>query len=129
MKIRLLITLLIVILLMLLPVACTPTVIETSEATDTAVLLIPPSSEELAKDNFVLPTISRILCEQLKQMMDIGDDFILVDARSSNNFKLGYLPGAINIPEDDPSPSFTEEWVNGQLTALPYDTMMIFYCD
>ena len=129
MKIHILIALIMVISLMFLPIACTPEAIETSGATDTQVPIIPPSSEELAKDNFVLPEIPRILCEQLKQMMDRGDDFVLVDARASNNFKRGYIPGAINIPEDNPSPPFTEEWVNDQLTALPKDNMTIFYCD
>ena len=129
MKIHILITLLMLISLTSLPAACTPAAMEKTEVTDTPVPLVPPSSEELAKDNFILPAIPRILCEQLKQMMDRDDDFILVDARSSNNFKRGYLPGAINVPDDDPSPPFTQEWVNDQLMALPEGIMTIFYCD
>lgn len=91
--------------------------------------LIPPSPEELAKQNFDLPEIPRILCEQLKQMMDKGDDFVLVDARLNSTFTFGYIPGAINIPYDDSSPTFTQEWVNNQLKALPQNKMVIFYCD
>ena len=85
------------------------------------------SEEELAKGNFVLPAIARIRCEQLKHMMDRGDVFTLVDTRSSNNYKRDHLPGAINIPEDDPS--LTKEWVNDQLAVLPEGIPTIFYCD
>ena len=91
-------------------------------------LLIPPAPEELAKQNFDLPELPRILCEQLKQMMDNGDDFVLVDARLNSTFTFGYISGAINIPYDDSSPTYTQEWVNNQLKALPQNKMIIFYC-
>jgi len=89
----------------------------------------PPSPEELAENNFALPEIPRLLCEQLKQMMDNGDSYILVDTRVSASFILGYLPGAINIPESDLSPPFSQEWINDQLKALPKNETIIFYCD
>ena len=123
MKINLFIVLLIATFLALLLMACTTGVTETTE------LLIPPSPEELAENHFDLPEIPRILCEQLKQMMDSSDDFVLVDARTNASFRRGYIPGAINIPEDDSSPPFTQEWVNDQLKTFPTNRMTILYCD
>jgi rhodanese-related sulfurtransferase len=98
-------------------------------AATTTTLLIPPSSEDLIKQGFIFPEIPRILCEQLKQMIDKGDDFVLVDARLGSSFATGHIPGAINIPYNDPSPNFTQEWLNDQLKALPGNKMIIFYCD
>ena len=109
--------------LALLSFSCTPLATETTES------LTPPSPEELAQNNFTLPEIPRILCEQLKQMMDRGDSYTLIDTRLSETFKLGYLPGAVNIPEDDSSPPFTQEWVNDQLKVLPKNKITVFYCD
>ena len=89
----------------------------------------PPSAEELAKQGFALPEIPRITCEQLKQMMDGGDDFVLVDARSVEwGYNLGHLPGAISIPFQ-PEPPYTEESITMKLEGLPTDKLIIFYCD
>ena len=112
-----------------IPMTTSTTTAATTPVATTTTLLIPPSSEDLIKQGFIFPEIPRILCEQLKQMIDKGDDFVLVDARLSSAFTLGHIPGSINIPYNDPSPNFTQEWVNGQLTALPSDKMIIFYCD
>jgi rhodanese-related sulfurtransferase len=95
--------------------------------TETTTPMIPPTPEELAKQNFDLPEIPRILCEQLKQMIDESDEFVLVDTRLSSSFTLGHIPGAIIIPAEDPA--FTQEWVDNQLGALPTNKMIIFYCD
>jgi len=89
----------------------------------------PPSAEELAEQGFALPEIPRITCEELKQMMDGGDDFVLVDTRSVEwGYNTGHLPGAISIP-NQPEPPYTEEWVTMQLEGLPQDDLIIFYCD
>jgi len=89
----------------------------------------PPSAEELAEQGFALPEIPRITCEELKQMMDGGGDFVLVDTRSVEwGYNTGHLPGAISIP-NQPEPPYTEEWVTMQLEGLPQDDLIIFYCD
>ena len=89
----------------------------------------PPSAEELAEQGFALPEIPRITCEELKQMMDGGVDFVLVDTRSVEwGYNTGHLPGAISIP-NQPEPPYTEEWVTMQLEGLPQDEVIIFYCD
>jgi hypothetical protein len=127
MKLKEILLFMVLLLLALTPAACQQDNVTTSSTTPTG--LIPPSPEELAANHFVLPEIPRILCEQLKQMMDKGDDFTLVDTRLNTSFKTGYIPGAINIPTNDSSPPFTQEWVTGQLNALPQDKLIILYCD
>ena len=120
---------LLVAILSLVPVACNNggTTSSTSPSNTTPEML-PPTAEELAAGHFVLPEIPRILCEQLKLMIDRGDDFILVDTRGNTDFKNGYLPGATNIPTDGTSPPFTQEWVTEQLKALPRNKLIIMYC-
>ena len=87
----------------------------------------PPSPEVLAEEGFAFPEIPRITCEELKQKMDRGDDFVLVDTRPERNFKGGYLEGAINIP-NEPNPPLTEGWVKNKLLDIPKDKLIVFYC-
>ena len=42
-------------------------------------------------------TISR---EELKQKLDRGDDFVLVETLGEDNYRHSHLPHAINIPPD-----------------------------
>jgi len=89
----------------------------------------PPSAEELAEQGFALPEIPRTTCEELKEMMDGGADFVLVDARSVEwGYNVGHLPGAISIP-NQPEPPYTEEWITMKLEGLPTDKLIVFYCD
>jgi hypothetical protein len=83
----------------------------------------PPSPQELAAQNFVLPELPRITCEQLKQMIDNGEPLVVVDTRLEFFFNMGHLPQSIDIPfqqEDEQTASFL---------ALPKDKPIIFYCD
>ena len=43
-------------------------------------------------------TISR---EELKEKMDRGDDFVLVDTMAEMYYRHSHLPGAINVPVDE----------------------------
>ena len=107
----------------------TPPTTTIPRTTETITPPTPASAEELAKQGFALPEIPRITCEELKQMMDRGDDFVLVDTRSVEwGYNTGHLPGAISIP-NQPEPPYTEEWVTMQLEGLPQDDLIIFYCD
>ena len=45
-------------------------------------------------------SISTITREQLKQKIDRGDRFVLVDVLSPETFAEGRLPGAVNLPYD-----------------------------
>lgn len=42
-------------------------------------------------------TISR---NELKQKMDGGEDFMLVETLPANSFQHAHLPGAVNLPPD-----------------------------
>lgn len=114
--------------------APTSTVVEVAEPTitpevDAAASSTAPSAEELAEEGFALPEIPRITCEELKLMMDEGEDFTLVDSRSKQwGYDMGHLPGAISIP-NEPEPPYSEEWMMSQLQGLPEDELIILYCD
>ena len=43
-------------------------------------------------------TLADVSREQLWELIDRGDDFVLVDALSPISFAASHLPGAINIP-------------------------------
>ena len=89
-----------------------------------------PSYEDLVKGGFVNPSIPRILPEELKLLLDKGGKLILVDNRSESKFKMGHLPGAINIANavDSPYPD-AETTMEKELAALPDDTLKVLYCD
>ena len=107
----------------------TPPATTPPPTTETITPSTPPSAEELAEQGFALPEIPRITCEELKQMMDRGDDFVLVDTRSVEwGYDLGHLPGAISIP-NQPEPPDTEEGITMKLEGLAQDQLTIFYCD
>ncbi len=42
--------------------------------------------------------VKTITREELKQKMDRGDDFVLVDALSEEHYRSSDLPGAVNLP-------------------------------
>ena len=45
-----------------------------------------------------METISR---EELKEKMDRGDDFVLIDTLAEMYYRHSHLPGAINVPADE----------------------------
>ncbi|CAN5535914.1 hypothetical protein BH24ACT21_BH24ACT21_19010 [soil metagenome] len=68
------------------------------------------SKEEVA-------TISR---EELREKIEGGDDFVLVDVLDEQFYRHSHLPGAINIPLDE---------IGTAEEALPdKDTKIIVYC-
>jgi rhodanese-related sulfurtransferase len=63
------------------------------------------------------PEITR---EQLKAMMDRGDDFVLVEALSHKHYASAHLPGAINLPY---------EFVDEAEKVLPdKNAQIVVYC-
>ena len=60
--------------------------------------------------------------ETLRQKIESGDQFVLVDALSPMSFALSHLPGAINL---------TPDWVDGRARRrVPdLDTEIVVYCE
>ncbi len=118
MKSKILMGCLIFMLLLSMPIACKGPAAE----------ILAPSPEVLAKEGFAFPEIPRITCEELKQLIDKEDDFVLVDTRAEISFKGEHLKGAINIP-GTPVPPLTEQMIKTKLSMLPGDKLIVFYCD
>jgi rhodanese-related sulfurtransferase len=88
--------------------------------------LISASSLASPKEDVVLPNLPRITVEDLRQMMDKGEDLVVVDTRDSASYAAGHIKGAINIyynPTADP----TERQM--MLIALPMEKLIVTYCD
>jgi hypothetical protein len=107
-----------------------PTATSAAVATPTSVEeeMPSPTPEEVIAEELLLPEIPRITCEELKQLMDEGADLVLVDTRFDFSFKAGHLPGAINIP-GSALPPVTEEELEAQREQLPWDKLIVLYCD
>ena len=80
------------------------------------------SSEE---DDMMHPEVPRITAEELKQLMDEGGEYVLLDSRDSASYDHGHIEGAINIyynPTGDPVS------IEMMLMGLPMDKSIIIYC-
>jgi rhodanese-related sulfurtransferase len=64
-----------------------------------------------------------ITAEQLKQAIDQQEKIVIVDTRTSQEYQVGHIPTAINIPPQDYSFDYIE-------SRLPKDrdTPLVFYC-
>ncbi len=58
----------------------------------------PARRPETAKEDMVTREISR---EELKEKMDRGEEFFLVDTLEEPYYRHSHLPGAINIPLEE----------------------------
>ena len=65
--------------------------------------------------------VTVVTAEQVITDMDSGKEFVLVDVRSPNDYEVGHLPKAINIPRGD------LEFMIGKLYPNK-DTEMVLYC-
>ncbi|GAB3487568.1 adenylyltransferase/sulfurtransferase MoeZ [Nocardiopsis coralliicola] len=64
---------------------------------------------------------STITATELKEMMDRGDDFQLVDVREKNEYEIVSIPGSVLIPKG--------EFLNGEAFAkLPQDKPVVLHC-
>lgn len=45
--------------------------------------------------------MQEIKTDELKKMIDNGEDFVLVDALGVDSYRKNHIPGAINIPLDE----------------------------
>jgi rhodanese-related sulfurtransferase len=67
-------------------------------------------------------SLAHIDRESLREKIESGDEFVLVDALSPMSFALSHLPGAINL---------TPDWVDGRARRkIPdLDTEIVVYCE
>ncbi|GAA1762630.1 MULTISPECIES: adenylyltransferase/sulfurtransferase MoeZ [Streptomonospora] len=64
---------------------------------------------------------STITAGELKDMMDNGEDFYLVDVREKNEYEIVSIPGAVLIPKG--------EFLNGEAFGkLPQDKRVVLHC-
>ncbi|MFC7327673.1 adenylyltransferase/sulfurtransferase MoeZ [Marinactinospora rubrisoli] len=64
---------------------------------------------------------STITARELKDMMDRGEDFYLVDVREKNEYEIVSIPGSVLIPKG--------EFLNGEAFGkLPQDKKIVLHC-
>jgi rhodanese-related sulfurtransferase len=90
------------------------------------ILLMNSFSLAAADEEVVLPHIPRITVEELKQMIDKGEEVIAVDTRDSGSYEAGHIKGAVNIYYDPTSDPMARQMM---LIALPMDKLIVTYCD
>ena len=73
--------------------------------------------DEAPADYHDLPTVSP---DELKKMMDDGEQMVIVDTNSASMYKDGHIEGAISIPWD--MSGFKQD------PELPRGVPLIFYC-
>jgi rhodanese-related sulfurtransferase len=70
--------------------------------------------------------VSRISCEELKQLKDRGEDVVIIDTRRNDFYVAEHIDGAVNIYYDHSAYSVEREFM---LSALPQDVLLVPYCD
>ena len=77
-----------------------------------------------AEDNATEPaeiTYEQISAEEAKALMDTEEDYVIIDARTYDEYKEGHIPGAILIPEYEIADRAEDE--------LPHkDQLILVYC-
>jgi len=64
-----------------------------------------------------------LTAEELKQKIDAGEDFVLIDALGENSYQMRHVPGAQNVPN---SPTFLRDFE--EKVGAPKDKEIITYC-
>ena len=65
--------------------------------------------------------ITQVKLDQLKNNLDSGKNFVLIDVRSPDEYKIGHLPKSINIPQRQLKTKIIELYQNK-------DTDLVLYC-
>jgi rhodanese-related sulfurtransferase len=92
------------------------------------ILVLPliPVLNAFAEEKVVLPNIPRIKAEELKQMIETGEGFVVLDVRDSGSYEAGHIKGAVNVYYDANADPTDRQMM---LIALPMDKTIITYCD
>lgn len=77
-----------------------------------------------------LKTTESITAEELKQKIDNGDMFLLIDVREPNEFNAGYIPGSLNIPRGTLEFKIgNEEYWESEMLYMPEkEEELVLYC-
>jgi len=70
--------------------------------------------------------VPRITCEELKQMINKRKNVVIIDVRMNSAYYAEHIEGAINIYYHPSGDQMEREIM---LSALPMDTLLVFYCD
>ncbi len=70
-------------------------------------------------------TVARITCEELKQLMDTGQQVVIIDTRESSEYRAGHIRRAVNIYYNVLADPQERELT---LSALPGDILLVPYC-
>ncbi len=87
------------------------------------------TSESLANpygEEVVLPQLPRIKVEELKRLIDKGEDLVIIDTRDSGSYAAGHIKGAINIFYNTTADPMDRQLM---LIALPMNKLIVTYCD
>jgi len=71
------------------------------------------------------PSVLRISAEDLKGMLDAGEEVVVVDTRDSMSYNYGHIQTAVNIYYDPTGDPMGREMI---LVALPMDKLIVLYC-
>jgi hypothetical protein len=100
------------------PTVITP-ITTTPQTGNTDPTLGAPSVEELTDMGFIRPELPRITVERLKQFMDEGVKFTLVDVRDGFQYRSEHIPQAISLALNS-----GDAQIEGFL-ALPKDELIL----
>lgn len=120
-------------LILLLLVACwspvspspavdeTPTVMQTSTVEQVPTTVPPTAVKEMPTmaPATTVDQVLRITARELKSRLDDGQEILVVDARSADNYKAKHISGAISMPLDELEARYDE---------LPRTGAIVFYC-
>lgn len=70
--------------------------------------------------------VPRITCEELKQLIDKEEDAVIIDTRNRGIYADEHIKGAVNIHYNPSQFQMESEMI---LSALPWDKLLVFYCD
>jgi rhodanese-related sulfurtransferase len=79
-----------------------------------------------AEEKVAFPNIPRVKAEDLKQMVDKGGEFVVVDVRDNASYEAGHIKGAVNVYYDANADPTDRQMI---LMALPMDKLIVTYCD
>ena len=85
-------------------------------ALDLTSAIEPPADFKIPASTSEVP---RLTAEELKKLLDAGEEIVVADTRGKTSYDYQHLAGAISVPENE---------VNSHLNELPKNKDIVFYC-